>query len=104
MLKMMSCPACGMANSEKRDTCYSCQALLRAAAPGSDPLSFAPPDIAGQRVCANCCRSTVYPPRGTKLRQDEVWCNVSNKPIAVINPGAECFVSAFGWQSNKILD
>ena len=100
MLRMVDCPACGAANSDKRDACFSCQALLR---PTSPVQTLSRPESASQRTCVQCSHSTVYAPRGVKMSFEQVWCTMHDKVTECCADGQECFAEAFSWKSNSIL-
>lgn len=103
MLRMMECPVCGAANSEKRETCYSCQNSLR---PTSSPVQAqksSEQSSGSRKKCVDCTHSTVYAPRGVKMSFEQVWCTLHNKVTDCCTADAECFEEAFSWKSNAIL-
>jgi hypothetical protein len=96
-MEMMDCPHCGTQNSVKRDYCYQCGGELRGEPSTTADLEYVP-------TCANCARAAIYPPAGQQLAPDQVWCMERDEAVPAGQMAGECFVEAFGWKREDILD
>jgi len=94
-MRMVSCPHCGAANSDRRAVCCECEQNLAA------PLK---PKVVTGKEHKFCVRSTPYPPPGKKIGDDEIWCAEFDKPVKADEDGPpECFKSAFKWERTEAL-
>jgi len=97
---MMNCPACGAANSVKKEICYRCNARLHAL-PEAKEEKAAPAVI---KVCADCSHACIFPPPGCRLKENEIWCAHLESAFAVDHPAGSCFSEPFKWRREEIMD
>jgi hypothetical protein len=95
-MEMMKCPHCGAQNSVKRDYCFQCDGALRGE-PRKQPTEYIP-------TCANCSNAAIFPPPGQRLARDQVWCMKQELALPSSKIADDCFVQAFGWNREEILD
>jgi hypothetical protein len=94
-MAMMKCPHCGADNSEKRDYCYQCEGELRGKAKESHGYV---------ENCRSCSKANMFPPPGTVVTRDQVWCLDKGQVVSATMVAGACFEEAFGWSRDKILD
>ncbi len=96
-MQMMNCPHCGIANSTKRDYCYQCNKDLRAQ-PGAEP------SLDYLTKCGDCRQAGIFPPVGSRIGPEEVWCMQKEEAVPSAQMAGDCFEEAFGWKREDILD
>jgi hypothetical protein len=96
-MQMMNCPHCGAANSVKREYCYQCDGDLRGQPTKTADLEYVP-------TCGNCSYAGFFPPVGHRIGPDQVWCTKKDEAVAATQVAGECYVEAFGWKREDILD
>jgi ribosomal protein S27AE len=99
MLQMMNCPACGAANSVKKEVCYQCNAPLHVVAETVEEKVVSRPP----KLCSECSHSCLFAPHGYRLKEDEIWCAHLESAIAVDHPAGECYSQPFEWRREQTL-
>jgi hypothetical protein len=97
---MMNCPACGAANSVKKEVCYQCNAPLHAVAGAVEEKAISRPP----KVCYDCSHACIFPPPGSRLKDNEVWCAHLESAIIGDQPAGECYSEPFVWRREETLD
>jgi hypothetical protein len=98
---MMNCPGCGAANSVRKETCYQCGAPLHVPEAGEKPETNSPDE---PKICAECCHACIFPPPGSRLKGDEIWCAHLESAIDGNTPARNCYAKPFEWRREHILD